>query len=87
MTLVQAPVNKVCYFEAQCTLRQRDMGPVGLGGSDNFLVLNRYDYGAIYPPIGTSIGVDSSPRFNTLRFAFREFAITGMKIEITPNDR
>lgn len=52
---------------------------------DNIVVINRYDYGAVL--FGSSLGVNLSDRFNQLRKAFREFAITGMKIEITPNDR
>ena len=63
------------------------MMSVGLGGTDNFVTFNRYDYGGIYPAVGSSVGIDGSPRFNALRPNFREFAITGMKVEITPNDR
>lgn len=58
-----------------------------LGNGDNYVTINRYDYGGIYPGVGSSIGVDDSPRFQQLRAGFREFAITGVKIEVTPNDR
>ena len=85
-SLVGAPVNRACYFEAECVCRQFDMERVGLLG-DNFVTINRYDYGGIYPAVGSSIGIDNCPRFNDLRAGFREFAITGVKIEITPNDR
>ena len=54
---------------------------------DNYIVVNRYDYGGIYPSVGSSIGIDDSPRFNQLRLLYREFIITGVKIEVTPNDR
>lgn len=85
--LVRAPVNKVCYFEAECVSRVFTMTPTQnqLNG-DNYIILNRYDYSAIYS-VGNSIGVDSSPRFVSLRSQFREFAITGVKVELTPNDR
>lgn len=50
------------------------------------LVINRYDYGSVFG-VNSSIGIDSSPRFNALRTLFREFAITTVRIEIVPNDR
>jgi hypothetical protein len=56
-------------------------------GGDNYITINRFDYSGIYPAVGSSLGVDGSARFNNLRTNFREFAITGVKIEITPNDR
>ncbi len=56
------------------------------GTGDNYIIINRYDYSSIYV-VGNSLGVDSSPRFVNLRSQFREFAITGVKIELTPNDR
>ena len=86
MSLTRAPIEKTCYFEAQCVSRAFDMNVVGQLG-DNFVTINRYDYGGIYPGIASSIGIDSCPRFNSLRPFFREFALTGVKIEITPNDR
>ena len=30
------------------------------------------------------IGIDSSPRFNSIRAQYREFAITGVRIELLP---
>ena len=88
LSLVGAPVSKAVYFEAECVCRQFDMKPTqNIGTGDNFIVVNRYDYSGIYPQVGSGIGVDDSPRFNQLRPAFREFAITGVKIEMTPNDR
>lgn len=85
-SLVCAPVNTVPYVNAECVLRQFDMTNTGIAG-DNYVVINRYDYGGIYPAVGSSVGVNDSPRFNQLRTLYREFAITGVKIELTPADR
>ncbi len=74
------------YINAQCVVREFELGNVGLSG-DNYVTVNRYDYGGIYPGVASSIGVDNSPRFNDLKTLYREFIITGVKIEITPNDR
>lgn len=50
------------------------------------LVINRYDYSSVFG-VASSLGIDQSPRFNALRVLFREFAITGVRIEVVPNDR
>lgn len=40
------------------------MNNVGTSVSgDNYVTINRYDYGGIYPGVATSLGVDGSPRF------------------------
>jgi len=39
---------------------------VGLSG-DNFVTINRYDYGGIYPGVASSLGPEGSPRFMSLR--------------------
>lgn len=88
MNLVRAPVDRAVYFDAQCVVDEYNMVPTSVVNGDYYKTFNRYDYGgATWYGAVDSIGVDSSVRFNNLRPNFREFAITGMKIEITPNDR
>ncbi len=60
-------------------------GSAGQAG-DNYITINRYDYGAVFG-LAASLGVDNSARFGMLRKLFREFAITGVRIELTPSDR
>lgn len=85
--LVGATVDRnTVYVNAECVVRQFSMNNVGLNG-DNFTTVNRYDYSGVYPGVASSIGINDSPRFNQLRGLYREFIITGVRIEITPNDR
>ncbi len=59
------------------------MGNLDSAG-DNTATFARFDYSGLFPGVGTIVGVNNSLRFNELRVHYREFAITGIKIELVP---
>lgn len=72
---------KVSYLNTECACK-----PIFMGNTtgDNFVSIARYDYSSLFPGAGTVIGVNSAPRFNSIRNQYREFAITGVKVEVCP---
>ncbi len=82
--LKQIPVKHDVYINAECVIRPIVMGNLDPNG-DNKAVFARYDYSSLFPGVGTITGINDSVRFNDLRVHYREYAITGIKIEIVPS--
>ena len=63
------------------------MSNINPATGDNAAVFARFDYSGLFPGASQIAGVNDSPRFVELAPLYREFAITGLKIEIVPANR
>ncbi len=90
VSLIRNPVNNMVYINSELTLEPIEMTNLNQSGTngDNRYSFLRYQYKEAWSQFWPQTqGFNVTSRFLEMHERFREFAVTGMKIEITPANR
>ena len=85
--LLGAPVDTTQYFDAVCVSKPLEMtNQGGTGTVEGIYNILRYEYSNQFPNAPT-VSHEQTNRFQALAPLYKEYAVTGVKIEIVPTDR